>query len=191
MERVVFEPDNFQQLAKAWLLHAKKFDEKHEAASRRYERCRWWVGVPAAVLQPVVALGIVTNLIEGPDSPAWLKAIAIIATLLSTGLVGLQTFGDFARRAEGHRLARSRFKAIIQELELEMPGLKTPTTAGASGAEDRDVLRRRLDGIRERMGKARDEAPNVPPDIDLAVETAWEGARGRVDLVPDRAPAAA
>jgi hypothetical protein len=71
----------------------------------------------------------------------------------------------------------------VQELELEMPDLKK-----AVRSEDEAALRdmkAHMDGIRERLGKARDEAPNVPPGIDKAVEDAWANARATADLVPD------
>ena len=86
-------------------------------------------------------------------------ALAIIAAILAS----LQSFLDLGARAERHRIAGAKYKAVIRQMEqmgigtLSAVGLETPIVT---------ELRKNLDALEEEM-------PVVPPGIYDSVEARY------------------
>jgi hypothetical protein len=153
----LFEPDDPNELLRGWLLHAHKGRDRHDLAARRCDQRRYLLGIPATIAAAIVGTSTFAALQACPDRLLQLVvgALAIIAAILTS----LQTFLDLGARAERHRLAGVRYKAIIRQLEqLGIGTLKAGLDAPAV-----TELRERLDALEEEM-------PVVPPGIYDQVE---------------------
>ena len=105
----LFMPDDTHSLVETWNLHATKEETKHTLSANRYELLNSLIGYSAVILQAVVAMSVVGTFIAGDYGP-WIKWSAIGVTIVSIGLVTVQTKGDFAKTAERHRVAALSFK---------------------------------------------------------------------------------
>lgn len=155
----IFKPQTREELVRGWLLHAHKGRDRHEEAARRCDMYRYWLGAPAVALSAVVGTSIFTSLGQAQVDPTLHISIGLVS-LAAAVLASLQTFYNFADRAERHRLAGTKYKAIIREIEQE---LTTPTELETNRAAWLDDLRKRLDALEE-------DAPVVPPRIYESIE---------------------
>jgi len=164
IEKLLFEPANAVELLRGWLLHAHKGRDRHDQAARRYEARRTGFGVPAIILSAAVGTSVVASV--GRDAAVWAQVLVGLMSVAAAVLAALQTFFDYPGRAERHRIAGTRYKAFIRELE------ETRATAGS--IPDREYL----DGLRQRLDALEQEAPVVAASIYDAVERRYaQGAR--------------
>jgi len=155
----LFEPANDEELLRGWLLHAHKGRDRHDLAARRNDTLRYWLGVPAIVLSAIVGTSVFASLNTQVDDS--LKIILGLVSITSAVLASLQTFYNFENRAESHRVAGVKYKAVIRELEqvLTQPLDRVP--------DKDDYLR----DLRTRLDDLEAEAPVVPERIYKIVET--------------------
>lgn len=156
----IFEPNDPNELLRGWLLHAHKGRDRHDLAARRCDQRRYWIGVPATVLSAVVGTSTFVALQETVVREV--RFIVGALAILSAILIALQSFLDLGARAERHRLAGARYKAVIRELEQRGIG----TVDLKMDSEDLDTLRVRLDALEEEM-------PVVSPRVYEAIEARY------------------
>jgi hypothetical protein len=167
----VFEPGSREELLRGWLLHAHKGRDRHDEAARRYDRYRYWLGVPAIVFSAVVGTSVFASL--GATIDASVKIIVGLISVTAAILSSLQTFFNFADLAERHRAAGVQYKNIIRELEQ---ALAEPPESLQERTDWMSDLRRRLDELE--LG-----APVVPKAIYDRIEQRYES----VTFVPEAA----
>lgn len=138
----LFEPANREELLRAWLLHAHKCRDRHELVARRNNTYHYWLGVPTIIFATVVGSSVFASLDAQVDT--WFKIILGAVSITSAVLAGLQTFYNFAGRAETHQVAAIRYKVIIRELQQLLTG---PAKQLPKEAAFLDELRPRLDGL--------------------------------------------
>ena len=111
--KLIFEPENVDQLLQGWLLHVHKGRDRHDLAARRCDRIRWWLGGSAAVLSAIVGTTIFAAVEKHLDnSSLTLKVLIISVGILAAILILLRVFYRAAdlrprhwRHAGAHRLA--------------------------------------------------------------------------------------
>ena len=156
----VFEPEDANELLRGWLLHAHKGRDRHALTARRCDQRRYLLGIPATFLSAVVGSSIFAALQQSPSRALQLTVGALaIATAI---LVSLQTFLDLGSRAERHRTAGVRYKAVIRQ--LEQLGIGTIK----SGLNDPV-----LTNIRQRLDALEEDMPVVPPAVYEQVEAKY------------------
>lgn len=155
-EKLLLEPTNTVELLRGWLLHAHKGRDRHDVAARRYEARRTGLGVPTIVLTAAVGTSLFASL--GREPAVWAQVLVGLLSVAAAALSALQTFFDYPGRAERHRLAGTKYKAIIRELE--------ETRATRDSTPDREYL----DRLRERLDALEQDTPVVAPRIFDAVE---------------------
>lgn len=177
---LVFEPDNPDELLRGWLLHAHKGRDRHDLAARRCDRQRILIGIPATVIGAVVGTSVFAALQESPSRPVQIAVgvLAVVAAILTS----LQSFLDLGARAERHRVAGVRYKAVIRRLEQMGIGTLDRLTLEAPVLTE---LRESLDALEEDM-------PVVPPRVYDAIEARY-AEKDFVDSLskkrpPDRPP---
>jgi len=138
----LFEPANREELLHGWLLHAHKCRDRHQLAARLNDTYRYWLGVPTIIFATVVGSSVFASLDAQVDTS--LKIILGLVSITSAVLASLQTFYNFAGRAETYRVAGIKYKAIIRELEHLLTG---STKQMLEKADFLDDLRQRLDGL--------------------------------------------
>jgi uncharacterized membrane protein YfcA len=157
----LFEPQSTAELLRGWLIHAHKGRDRHDLAARVYERARYLFGVPTLVVSTAVGTAVFSSLASNESPRWWVGLLSVLAAVLSA----LQTFLDFPTRAERHRIAGVKYKAIIRSLEQALSelggGAQLAPTAVAS-------LRAELDALE-------DEAPVIMPRIFDRVEKRYSG----------------
>jgi hypothetical protein len=157
----IFEPDNPNELLRGWLLHAHKGRDRHDLAARRCDHQRYLLGIPATITAAIVGTGTFATLQESPGRAIQITigSLAIIAAILAS----LQSFLDLGARAERHRIAGAKYKAVIRHMEqmgigtMPGPGLDAPAVTD---------LRKDLDTLEEEM-------PVVPPSVYDSVEARY------------------
>lgn len=167
-EKIIFEPDSLEELLRGWMLHAHKGRDRHDAAARRCDSYRYLLGVPAVTFSAIVGTSVFASLgnVEiGAGVKISIGLISVFAAVLSS----LQTFYNFADRAERHRTTGAAYKALIRELEHM---LIAPRGAAEQNAAWVQELRKRLDALEG-------EAPVVPARVYDRIE----GRYGHVTFV--------
>jgi conflict system pore-forming effector with SLATT domain len=157
-DKRLFEPASMKELLRGWLLHAHKGRDRHDMASRRYEGRRSALGLPTIVLSTVVGTSVFASL--GTQAGTWAQITVGFLSVTAAVFSALQTFFDYPVRAERHRMAGAKYKAIIRELEEV---LAVPDAVATHDPAWLDALRQRLDALEE-------EAPVVAPGIYDEVE---------------------
>lgn len=145
----LIEPESAEELLRGWLLHCHKARDRHDEAAREYDAWRYRLGIPTVVLGAVVGTAVFASLGESQRIE-----LTILVGLISVGatiLAAVQTFLDFAGRAERHRVAGVRYKTIIWELEQSL--------TDDLPAKDRDAAW--FDDLRQRMAALEEAAPVV------------------------------
>ncbi len=172
----IFEPDNANELLRGWLLHAHKGRDRHDLAARRYDQQRYLLGIPAAIISAIVGTSTFAALQKQPGArlQILIGALAIIAAIMAS----LQSFLDLGVRAERHRVAGVKYKAVIRELEQMGIGTLAGVKLDAPIIND---VRQRLDALEEDM-------PVVPPTIYDQVESRYQN-KVFVDAVVSERPA--
>src|SRR5437667_5886883 len=111
--KLIFEPENVDQLLKGCLHHVHKVRDRHDLAARRCDRIRWWLGGSAAVLSAIVGTTIFAAVEKHLDnSSLTLKVLIISVGILAAILTGLSTFLNLAERTEKHRSAGVQYKKM-------------------------------------------------------------------------------
>lgn len=147
----VLEPANAEELLRGWLLHAHKGRDRHDVAARRYEGRRSAFGFPTIALSALVGTAVFASL--GRQVALWAQVVVGVLSAAATVLSALQTFFDYSGRAERHRTAGAKYKAIIRELEELLAQAKSSTIRDHASL---DALRQQLDALEQ-------DAPVVPP----------------------------
>jgi hypothetical protein len=148
-------------LLRGWLLHAHKGRDRHDLAARRCETLRYAFGVPAIALSAAVGTSVFATL--GQNPAPFVQITVGLLSVASSVLISLQTFLDYAGRAERHRAAAARYKAMIRELEQVL----TPETPATLPSAQMAGLRDRLDALEQDM-------PVVPERIYDRIQDRYE-----------------
>jgi hypothetical protein len=158
----IFEPNNVEELLRGWVLHAHKGRDRHDVAARENDRNRRWLGIPTIVLSAMVGTSMFASLGQDALDPL-LKILVGLFSIAAVVFTSLQTFFDYANRAEIHRATGVKYKVIIRQLEqiLSQP-------AKSFNSED-DWL----SGIRESLDVLEEEAPIVPHEIYDHIESTY------------------
>jgi hypothetical protein len=157
----VFEPDDPNELLRGWLLHAHKGRDRHDLAARRCDQRRYLLGIPATIISGIVGTSTFAALQNSPDRT--LQVVVGVLAILAAILVSLQAFLDLGARAERHRMAGVRYKAVIRQLEQLGIGTIKDWRLDAPALTE---LRQRLDALEEEM-------PVVPPAIYDRIESKY------------------
>lgn len=174
----LFEPDEPNELLRGWLLHAHKGRDRHDLAARRCDQRRYLLGVPATIISAIVGTSTFAALQQSPGRALQLVVgtLAIVAAILTS----LQAFLDLGARAERHRIAGVRYKAVIRQ--MEQLGIGTIKGLGLD-APALSELRRQLDTLEQEM-------PVVPPGVYEQIEDKYR-RHTFVDSVAERPPSTA
>ncbi|PYV55582.1 MAG: hypothetical protein DMG98_15165 [Acidobacteria bacterium] len=171
--KLIFEPENVDQLLQGWLLHVHKGRDRHDLAARRCDRIRWWLGGSAAVLSAIVGTTIFAAVEKHLDnSSLTLKVLIISVGILAAILTGLSTFLNLAERTEKHRSAGVQYKKMVWELERIL------SQSAAQMTRDDPALTK----IQQQLDDLEERAPVVPEKLYAQVEDDWKN-RG-VKFVP-------
>jgi len=154
----LFEPANREELLRGWLLHVHKCRERHELAARRNDTYRYWLGVPTIIFATVVGSSVFASLDAQVETS--FKIILGLVSITSAVLASLQTFYNFAGRAETHRVTAIKYKAMIRQLEQLLTG------SARQLPEKPDFL----NDLRQHLDDLELEAPVVADSIYRSIE---------------------
>jgi uncharacterized membrane protein YfcA len=157
----LFEPQSPLELLRGWLIHAHKGRDRHDLGARVYERARYAFGVPTLVVSTIVGTAVFSALASGAVPDWWVGVLSVLAAVLSA----LQTFLDFPTRAERHRSAGVKYKAIIRSLEQSLAEIGTGSALAPTV----------ITSLRSQLDALEDEAPVIMPRIFDRIEKRYSG----------------
>jgi len=157
----IFEPNDPNHLLRGWLLHAHKGRDRHDLAARQCDQRRYWLGIPAATISAIV--GTATFAALQVSSGPLIQLIVGVLAILAAILTSLQSFLDLGARAERHRLAGAKYKAVVRHVEQLGIGTISLQSLDASVITE---LRTTLDNLEQ-------ETPVVPPNVYNAIEARY------------------
>ena len=159
----LFEPGSTGELLRGWLIHAHKGRDRHDSAARIYERSKYAVGIPALVVSTIVSTSVFSAVASQAESPVslWVGMLSVGAAVLAA----LQIFLDYPARAERHRAAGVKYKAIIRSVEHLLASLAT-----ALPVTDDQITQ-----IQQKLDELEDSAPVIMPRIYSRVEQRYQG----------------
>jgi intracellular sulfur oxidation DsrE/DsrF family protein len=161
--KVIFEPDEINELLRGWLLHAHKGRDRHDLAARSYDQSRNTLGILTAVASATVGTSAFAALQQAPNRSIQV-AVGFVA-MVAAVLAGLQSFLDLRARADLHRIAGVKYKAAIRELEQMGIGA---------------IVNMKLDDpsvtqLRIQLKELEEQMPVVSSRIHKVVEESFEG----------------
>jgi hypothetical protein len=142
----------------------------HSMASDKAEAMHMWLGVPVVILTIVVGTAAFSTLTDIGKS---LPIIAVVAGLLSVTaavLAGLQTFLDFAGRAEAHAKAAAKLNGIVDEVDHTLSKQEFKT----------------LIDVDKRLSLVIQESPRVSIALQEAARDYIKKHNQNVDVAPPR-----
>jgi hypothetical protein len=98
----------------------------HYLAADHYDKLAQFVGVPVIILTAVVGTAIFATLESNPDL-GWKIATGCVSVFAAV-LSALQTYFNFAGRAEKHRAAGPRYSALRRELAVSALEIRNATS---------------------------------------------------------------
>lgn len=152
----LFEPHSSVELLRGWLIHAHKGRDRHDLSARIYERGRYAFGIPTLIVSTIVGTSVFSALSTHTAPDWWIGVLSVLAAVLSA----LQTFLDFPTRAERHRTAGVKYKAVIRIVEQAL------TQAGEGAAP----TPAEVSALRSRLDTLEDEAPVIMPRVFDRIE---------------------
>ncbi len=156
----IFEPSSTKETLRGWRLHAHKGRDRHDEAARHYDKYHNRLGGFAIFLSAIVGSSFFASL--GKQVAPLVGIFLGIIGIISAGLVSIQTFYNYAGRAEQHRITGVKYKIIIRELEQEL------------AKQDENIDAKWLEDIRKRLDKLETEAPVVPESIYKLIEDGYD-----------------
>jgi hypothetical protein len=172
--KTIFRPEEVVAVLDGWLLHSHKGRDRHDEAARRMDSYRYVLGVPAVVLSAAVGTSVIADLQERVEWGVYLVGLLAIA---SASLAGIQTSFNYSERADKHRIAGVKYKAIIREIEDTLSKiLETPIDKVKIGDKEMDI-HAYLSDLKNRLDKLEEEAPVVPQQIYDQIQKEYDNKR--------------
>ena len=113
------------QLVASWKSRARVAQAAHYWTAQKLQNRYRLIGAFTLILNLFVGFSIFITLSMHLNI-AWLKELAGVVSLITAGLVGIQTFRRDGERAEIHKKAAAHYSAFQRELELyEVTGDKS------------------------------------------------------------------
>lgn len=140
-----------EKLITGWFERARDNQLVHDKCGTRLSRWYYWLGVPIIILTTGVAAAIFYWL-GRPDLNDSIKPAIGIASGAAALLACSQTFLRLSQRADQHRLASDRYRAVRRSLEM----LKT------FWPNDPVELRNALTDVQKQMDRLAETSPSVP-----------------------------
>lgn len=150
------------ELLQEWHVRVRRANVAHLRATDRLSWRNFGLGGTATVLAAVVSSSVFGTLQEAVATE--LRVVVASVSLLSAGLIGLNTYLRYGERVEAHRRASRGYGSVDRDIDK----LKA-----AQPAEPK--LNERVTEIGRRLDEIDDQAPNVPIRV-------WRWAVNAVEL---------
>ncbi len=150
--------EDVPELLKKWNKRLRESQFAHYAAERHFNLMHYWLGGLATILTAIVGTTIFAN--ANPD-----QLLIGFISLLAAVIVALQTFLNFAERAETHRASAASYGSLRREIESLHVLIKSEE-GGLNLVDSVMSLKCKIDKLSE-------ESPNVSNSIrEKSIKTA-------------------
>jgi hypothetical protein len=146
-----------ERLLMDWHRRVAAAEDAHFRLAERLEKAHTSLGLPVVILTTFVGTGVFATLKSSGDY-GFRLAVGIVSVLAAI-VAGIQTFLRFSQRAMKHRSAATRYSAMRREIAETL----------ALPPEARGNARQILAGLRDRMDKLSDQAPEIGPRLWASV----------------------
>ena len=149
-------PETQKELLVRWLKRLRESQFSHNEAAKNFDRCRYFIGIPAAILSTIVGTSVFASL--GKTIDPYMQIIVGLISVLAAVLSALQTILRYSERAEMHRSSAARYGSIRRKVEEILVSNKGDSELNSD-----------IRSIRQEIDKLAKDAPNIP-------EKTWEKA---------------
>jgi hypothetical protein len=141
-----------REVAEEWYDRIEVIQHEHYLATLHFAGLHYWLGIPLVLLTAMVG-GSVFAAPQQKGHASGRVAIGVLS-VSATVLAALQTFLSNNERAEKHRMAGARYRALGWQLALML-------------AQDPDCSG--FDDIRKQLDELAQESPSIPKAVDKAM----------------------
>jgi hypothetical protein len=139
----------------------------HYLTSDQLEGRNRLLGIPVTVASTAVGTTIFATLQS--STALWLKIMTGLVSIAAALLAGLQTFLNYAEKAQKHKVSGTVYSALRRDFEIFV------LRFGPASEEKRSDALTELESLAERLTKSAQEAPSVP---DLHWNMAYSEVHG-------------
>ena len=141
---------DIEDLMDEWRLRAWVAQMAHYRLASRLRKSNVWLGLPVIVFTTAIGTSVFATLSE-KDPPGLVRVTVGAVSVLAAILAAIQTFFNFASRADQHVLAADWYASIRRKIEEE---LRIPR-------RHRDNAKKFMDGIRKEMNTVGSQFPEI------------------------------
>ena len=136
-----------------WHTGLRVLHRGHFESAKFYSRRNLWFGVPAIIFSTVIGTTVIGSL-ENSDDP-YIRTLIGLMGITAAVLASLQTFLNYAGRAEQHKAAAVKYGTLRREIEERLATCSPTCPCPDDFCTD---LRKRWDDVDM-------QSPTVPEDI--------------------------
>jgi hypothetical protein len=108
-------PETPSELLVRWLKRLRESQFAHNEAAKKFDRCRYFIGIPASILSTIVGTSVFASL--GKTVDPYMQIVVGLISVLAAVLSALQTLLRYSERAEMHRSSAVRYGCIRRRVE--------------------------------------------------------------------------
>ncbi len=141
---------DLERLLEEWRTRAWAAQIGHYRIASRLRTYNLWLGLPVVILTTAVGTSLFATLNQD-DLAMWLRIIVGAISVLAAIFAGIQTFMNFAQRADQHVVAADWYASIRRKIEQQ---LNTPRNG-------RSDPKRFVDEVRADMNNVGSQSPEI------------------------------
>lgn len=109
-------PDSQDDLILAWIRRARESQLAHYEMADILGKKGRWLGVPVILVTSAIGTSALAS-VAAELIPTWARVVTGVLSIFAAVLAGLQTFFNFADRADKHRVLGARYGTTRRKLE--------------------------------------------------------------------------
>jgi hypothetical protein len=145
-------PETPRELLIRWLKRLRESQFAHNEASKNFNRYRYFIGIPSAILSTIVGTSVFASL--GKTVDPRMQIIVGLISVLAAVLSALQTILRYSERAELHRSSAANYGSLRRKIEEILVQNK-----------DDSELNSDISSIRQEIDNLAKDAPNFSDRI--------------------------
>jgi hypothetical protein len=166
-------PAEIEMLMTDWFRRVRESQRLHYECGTFFSSLNYSLGIPSIIFSTAVGTAVFASFENAASGK--MRILVGLVSIFAAVLASLQTFLDFSKRADRHRLAGSTYGAIRRDLEY----LKTFPPLEA------EALKVSLNEIKNKMDSLAKEAPEVPSRLKMRLDAEMKSrAHRKIFYIP-------
>jgi hypothetical protein len=145
---------HLEELLSDWQNRAWAAQLAHYRVASRLRTRNLWLGLPVVVLTTAVGTSLFATLSQ-KQVDTWIRVVVGCVSVLAAVLAGIQTFLNFAKRADEHAVAADWYSSIRRKIEQQA---NTPRKGRSDPKKFLDEIRKEMNAVGSRSPEIGDRA---------------------------------